>query len=56
MTDCVSGLAAAYVFGGAGGTRCLAEDARTELADGTLGLAEYFAQLAAAPHFSARSP
>lgn len=54
VTDCVSGLAASYVFGGAGGTSCLAEQARTDLADSEYGLAEYVAQLAAAPHFTQR--
>ena len=54
VTDCVSGLTAAYVFGGAGGQSCLAEDARTSLAQGEIGMVEFIAQLAAAPHFSTR--
>ncbi len=54
VTDCVSGLTATYVFGGAGGTSCLAEEARTSLADDEYGLLEYVAQLAAAPHFATR--
>lgn len=56
VTDCISGLSAAYVFGGAGGQSCLAEDARTALAQGEIGIVEYFAQLAAAPHFDTRQP
>ncbi len=55
VTDCVSGLTASYVFGGAGGVSCLAEDARTALAEGEFGLAEYVAQLAGAPHFGQRT-
>ncbi len=56
VTDCVSGLTAAYVFGGAGGQSCLAEDARTSLGQGEIGMLEFIAQLAAAPHFSTRRP
>lgn len=56
VTDCVSGLTAAYVFGGAGGQSCLAEDARTSLAQGEIGMVEFIAQLAAAPHFAHRQP
>ncbi|MEM6995136.1 MAG: DUF1588 domain-containing protein, partial [Myxococcota bacterium] len=55
VTDCISGLTATYVFGGAGGTTCLAEDARTALVEEEYGLLEYVARLAAAPHFSERS-
>ena len=56
VTDCVSGLTAAYVFGGAGGQSCLAEEARTALAEGEIGMVEFLAQLAAAPHFDTRQP
>lgn len=56
VTDCVSGLTAAYVFGGAGGQSCLAEEARTALAAGEIGMVEFLAQLAAAPHFEMREP
>ncbi len=56
VTDCVSGLTAAYVFGGAGGQSCLAEEARTALAEGEIGMVEFLAQLAAAPHFDTRRP
>lgn len=49
VADCVSGLAAAYAFAGAGGRACLAEDARTRFAKGELGVMDYFAELAAAP-------
>ncbi len=55
VTDCISGLSAAYVFGGAGGTACVAEDARAALAAGDVGLAEFVAQIAASPHFSRRT-
>jgi hypothetical protein len=56
VADCVSGLAAAYAFAGAGGRTCLAEDARAAFARGELGVLDYFAQLAAAPSFSERAP
>ncbi|MEM6296236.1 MAG: DUF1588 domain-containing protein [Myxococcota bacterium] len=55
VTDCVSGLTAAYVFGGAGGQSCLAEDARDALGNGEISMVEFIAQLAAAPHFTTRS-
>lgn len=55
VTDCVSGLTATYVFGGAGGTGCLAEDARAGLAEEQFGLLEYVARLAGAPHFDRRA-
>lgn len=55
VTDCVSGLTATYVFGGAGGTTCLAEDARAGLAAEEFGLLEYVARLAGAPHFDRRA-
>ena len=54
VTDCISGLTAAYVFGGAGGQSCLAEEARTALAEGEISMVEFLAQLAAAPHFDTR--
>jgi hypothetical protein len=53
VTDCVSGLLAAYAFGGPG--HCLAEEARDALQAGEYGLADYFAELAGAPHFTRRS-
>jgi len=56
VADCVSGLAAAYAFAGAGGRTCLAEDARAAFARGDLGVLDYFAQLAAAPSFAERAP
>jgi hypothetical protein len=55
VADCVGGLLASYAFGGAGGQACLAEDARASLAAGRLGLRDYFASLATAPSFTARS-
>jgi hypothetical protein len=54
VTDCVSGLMAAYAFSGAGGVSCLAEEARSALAKGEIGLLDYMSQLAAAPHFTQR--
>jgi hypothetical protein len=54
VTDCVSGLIAAYLFAGGGGVACLAEEARAGLASDEFGLAEYLAQVAAAPHFTRR--
>jgi hypothetical protein len=49
VADCVSGLAAAYAFAGAGGRACLAEEARAKFAKGELGVLDYYAELAAAP-------
>lgn len=54
VTDCISGLSAAYVFGGAGGTACVAENARAALALQEVGLAEFVALMAAEPHFDRR--
>jgi hypothetical protein len=56
VSDCVSGLAAAYAFAGAGGRTCLAETARAAFARGELGVLDYFAELAAAPSFAERAP
>lgn len=54
VADCVSGLAAAYAFAGAGGRACLAEEARERFASGELGVLDYYAELAAAPSFVER--
>lgn len=54
VTDCVSGLLATYAFGGGGGQVCLAEQPRTALALGQIGLRDYFAQLVKAPSFTQR--
>ncbi len=54
-TDCVSGLAAAWAFGGAGGEVCTAESARESLLNGEIGVLEFLAQLAVAPHFATRT-
>ncbi|MEM7151736.1 MAG: DUF1588 domain-containing protein [Myxococcota bacterium] len=54
VTDCVSGLMIGYVFGGAGGEVCVAESARDALQAGEIGMLEYVAQLAGAPHFTER--
>jgi hypothetical protein len=56
VSDCVSGLAAAYAFAGAGGCTCLAEEARAAFARGEVGILDYFAELAAAPSFAERAP
>jgi hypothetical protein len=56
VADCVSGLAAAYAFAGAGGRACLAEDARAAFARGEVGVLDYLASLAASPSFTERSP
>jgi hypothetical protein len=56
VSDCVSGLAAAYAFAGAGGRTCLAEDSRAAFARGDVGVMDYFAQLAGAPSFAERAP
>ncbi|HVJ21437.1 MAG TPA: DUF1588 domain-containing protein, partial [Polyangiaceae bacterium] len=54
VTDCVSGLLAAYVFAGGGGKSCLAEEARAGLASGQPSHVLGQAVLAAAPHFTQR--
>ncbi len=56
VADCVSGLAAAYAFAGAGGRTCLAEDARAAFGRGDVGVLDYFAQLAGSPGFTQRAP
>jgi Protein of unknown function (DUF1592)/Protein of unknown function (DUF1588)/Protein of unknown function (DUF1595)/Protein of unknown function (DUF1587) len=55
VTDCVSGLLTNYVFGGAGGQTCLAEEARTGLAEGQVGLRDFYLSLTAAPSFAKRA-
>lgn len=55
VADCVSGLAAAYAFAGAGGRTCLAEDARAAFARGDVGLLDYLAELAGSPSFVERA-
>jgi hypothetical protein len=55
VTDCVSGLMATYAFSGGGGKLCLAEEARTGLANGTYGLKDFYAQLAQSPSFTRRA-
>ena len=56
VVDCLGGLLASYVFAGAGGQACLAEDARAALAGGRMGLRDYFVALTGAPSFTTRSP
>lgn len=53
-TDCVSGLLATYAYGT--GESCLAEEARTALQNGEVGLREFYIELAAADHFVRRAP
>jgi hypothetical protein len=55
VTDCVSGLLATYAFAGGGGQLCLAEEARSALASGTVGLRDFYAELAKAPSFTRRA-
>lgn len=52
-TDCVSGLLATYAYGVE--ENCLAEEARTALQDGEVGLREFYVQLAASEHFVRRA-
>lgn len=52
VTDCVSGLLSTYAYGT--DEACLAEEARTALQDGEVGLREYYVQLAASDHFVRR--
>lgn len=54
LQNCFSGLLAAYMFSGAGGTTCLAEDARAAFAAGELSIYDYLLALVEAPHFSRR--
>jgi len=56
VTDCVSGLLASYVFGGAGGQTCLADEGRANLAEGRVGLRDFYLSLARTPSFIARAP
>lgn len=55
VTDCASGLGSVYFFGGAGGTACVAEQARARLASGDVSLLDFFAELAAEPHATSRT-
>ncbi|MCY0989654.1 DUF1588 domain-containing protein [Nannocystis sp. ILAH1] len=52
-TDCVSGLLANFAYGVE--ENCLAEEARTALQDGELGLREFYVELAASEHFVRRA-
>lgn len=54
VEDCLSGLVAVWAFSGGGGESCLAEDARSALSSGEIGLHEYMAQLAGAPQLVER--
>ncbi len=54
VQHCVSGLIAAYLFSGAGGTNCLAEEARARAANGELSIIELILALTETPHFSTR--
>jgi hypothetical protein len=55
VTDCVGGLLTSYVFAGGGGETCLAEDARSRLGAGQLGLRDFYLALASAPSFANRA-
>jgi hypothetical protein len=46
---------AAYMFSGAGGTNCLAEEARAKVATGEMSIYDYLVSLTTAPHFSQRN-
>jgi hypothetical protein len=54
ISDCLSGLMMAYMFSGGGGQTCLAEDQRSALARGDIGIEEYLLELTQAPHFTIR--
>lgn len=54
VSDCASGLLSYWAFGGAGEQNCLAEEARAAFARGELSVVDYFASLAATPHFERR--
>jgi uncharacterized protein (DUF4415 family) len=54
IENCMSGLMAAYMFSGAGGQHCLAEDQRREFAAGTASIQEFYLSLTQAPHFTHR--
>jgi hypothetical protein len=56
VSDCVSGLLASYVFGGAGDPTCLAEEGRASLGQDRIGLSDFYLSLAKTPSFSARAP
>lgn len=56
IQDCFSGLMAAYMFAGASGKNCLAEEARAEVAAGSMSIRDYLLALTEAPHFTTRQP
>jgi hypothetical protein len=56
VTNCVSGQLASYVFGGAGGQTCLADESRASLEQGRIGLRDFYLSLASTPSFMARAP
>jgi hypothetical protein len=55
VADCVGGMMAAYAFGTGDARNYTVPDARTAMRSGSVDILGYFAQLAAAPHFAARS-
>ncbi len=54
IQNCFSGLLAAYMFSGASGENCLAEEARARVATGEMSIYDYIISLTSAPHFSQR--
>lgn len=54
VATCVGGLMSAYAFGDAGARDFSAPAEAKALGDGSVSLYEFFAQLAAAPHFTTR--
>lgn len=54
ISDCVSGLMMAYMFSGGGGQICLAEEQRSALARGEIGIEDYLLELTQTPHFTTR--
>ena len=55
VTDCVSGLLASYVFGGASGPTCLADEDCANLEQSRIGR-DFYVSLARTPSFGARAP
>lgn len=54
IQNCFSGMLAAYMYSGASGQACLAEDTRALVATGEMSIYDYIISLTAAPHFSQR--
>ncbi len=54
MQDCFSGFLTAYMMGGGGGEKCLAEPQRDALKAGDIGIEEFLVQLVNTPSFTTR--